>query len=251
MAALVAAGYTAEELEETVERISWPHLVRRYPVAYLPGIGKGLSILLHRVQGGGAGIERIWGSLLSRKGVRTFSDLPIPLRVVTTDLTLQRGVVLPDHLPAYGIDPATFPVARAVRMSASVPFFLKPVRLVDPRSQNITEFVDGALTTNFPLLVARWSGLNPIVGFRFSEHELERPTPVRGPAALARAVITASIRAADSLHAPEREGLTVVKIPVTKDPLDFEVDAAAARRLFEIGHRAAFPVLSELVVAAA
>jgi NTE family protein len=246
VAALIAAGYRAEELAAAVESIPWPRLVRRYPSTLIPGIGRGLSILLHRAQGRAGRLERIWSGLLRKKGVVTFADLSVPLRVVTTDLTLQRGVVLPDHLPEYGIAPATFPVAAAVRMSAAVPFYLPPVRLTDPRTRRVSEFVDGALTSNFPLLVARWSEVKTIVGFRFREHELDVPVPTRGPAALARAVITASIRAADALHAPERDGLIVIKVPVLRDPLDFGVDAATARRLFETGLEAAASVVGEL-----
>ncbi|HEY8343112.1 MAG TPA: patatin-like phospholipase family protein, partial [Calditerricola sp.] len=58
-------------------------------------------------------------------------------------------VVLPDDLPEYGIDPQRFPIARAVRMSGSLPFYFDPVVLTVGRRRTL--FVDGGLLSNFPV----------------------------------------------------------------------------------------------------
>ena len=51
----------------------------------------------HRVAGTSAGaLERTWRGLLADKGVTTYADLPDgALQIVATDITHQRGVVLP------------------------------------------------------------------------------------------------------------------------------------------------------------
>jgi NTE family protein len=245
VASLVAAGYDADELDHVLMRVPWHDLFHPLPWRRLPIIGRGLSILMAKAQYRGDRLESIWRELLAAKGVTTFGDIPTAaLRIVTTDLTRQQGVVWPDHLPQYGHDPASFPVARAVRMSAAVPFYVPPVRLTDPRTGETSEFVDGALTSNFPLIVGRWSNVWPIVGFRFREEDDPPRLTFRGPAALARGVVTASISAADALRTPrDGRGRVIIKIPLGGDPLDFDVSPARAREMFEIGRAEARRVL--------
>ncbi len=240
VASLIAAGYTAAEMATAVRRVPWPRLFPPHALLRVPVLGKGLALGVSRALYSGDNLEATWSGLLAAKGVHTFADLPEHrLRVITTDITQQRGVVLPDDLPVYGIDPARFRVSRAVRMSASVPFFLEPVAERHPDTGEVSLFVDGALTTNFPLLVARWSPVEPIIGFRFREQESPKRSTLWGPAALARAVVTAGIKAADTLHAPERDGLLIVKVPIDRDPLDFDVSPDHASALFEAGRREA------------
>ena len=56
-------------------------------------------------------------------------------------------VVLPEDLPDYGIDPDRFEIARAVRMSISIPYFFEPVIV----KKHV--FVDGGILSNFPMWI--------------------------------------------------------------------------------------------------
>jgi NTE family protein len=237
---LVAAGYRAGELAMGVRHVPWVELGDPGFGGRVPVIGKHLALLLGRAMYRGDRLEEIWAELLRRKGVVTFGDLaPGALRVVATDITHQRGVVLPDDLPDYGHDPDSFPVARAVRMSSAVPFVFKPMRLRDPRKRHRSLLVDGALAANFPLRLADTDGL-PVIGFRLVPGPGEHiHTPVRGPASLARAVIGAAIRAADSLPTPLELGAKLVDIPVGGDPLLFDITPEQRDTLFEAGRAAA------------
>lgn len=238
VASLVAAGYGPQELRGAVKWIPWPELLDRLPVTRVPIVGKALSIALHRSQAAGQRIEEVWGSLLEAKGVRTFGDVVAgSLRIIATDLTHQRGIVFPDHLADYGIDPNSFPVARAVRMSASVPFFFRPVPLHNPHTGDTAFVVDGALTANFPLRVAKWSKVWPIVGFNFDNEHPHVHIRVRGPASLARAVVTAGIRAGDVIR--QTDGTIIIGLKVPRDPLDFNITSDEALALFDSGREAA------------
>ncbi|MBT8198854.1 MAG: patatin-like phospholipase family protein [Acidimicrobiia bacterium] len=246
VASLVAAGYGADELAAGVSWVPWPDLLDWLPTSRIPLIGKAISMATNHAQCSGDRIEQIWGRLLAAKGVRTFGDLePGSLRIVATDITHQRGIVLPDALPEYGIDPRTFSVARAVRMSTAVPFFFKPVPLRNPKTGDVGLIADGAMTANYPLRVARRSAVWPIVGFRFLDPEHHLHVRVRGPASLARAVITAGIRAADIIRSDTTSGAVTVALAVDRDPLDFGLSVAAARDLFDQGRSAAFTALSD------
>ncbi|WP_339062432.1 hypothetical protein [Tepidibacillus marianensis] len=57
------------------------------------------------------------------KGVRTFNDLKKPVYIIASDITSGKLLKLPDDLVEFDIDPQSFEIAKAVRMSSSLPFF--------------------------------------------------------------------------------------------------------------------------------
>ncbi len=246
IASLVMAGYDSDELAEAVLSVPWPDLADTVPVASVPLVGKHLSFVFGMGQCSGRLLERTWRSLLRIKGVRRFSDLPKDaLKVVTTDLTHQRGVVIPDDLSAYGIAGERFSVARAVHMSSAVPFFFRPVPLRSLRTGRVALMADGALTSNFPLRLAR-SNL-PMFGFKFTDGDwLAQPMDIRGPASLVRAVVTAGMRASGTVRGSLMDRSTMVEIPADIDPLDFNINPHQARRLFDGGRNAAVQFFDRL-----
>jgi NTE family protein len=102
----------------------------------------------------------------------TFKDLKRPpgagadktgddyrLRMIATDVTNRELLVLPADLVKFRlpgqsgpIDPDSFKVADAVRMSMSIPYFFQPVVLesIEPPKQLCT-IVDGGVLSNFPV----------------------------------------------------------------------------------------------------
>lgn len=234
VAALVAAGYTPDELGEWVCSIDWPALLDPVPGRRLPLVGPHFALAVHKGLHEGRALEAMWGELLARKGVRFFGDLPPgALAVVATDLSHQRGVLLPSALANYGHDPAAFPVARALRMSASVPFLFRPVRLWDRVAGEPVLFADGAMATNYPIRAVPPD--RPLVGFRLVDAGHGHPhVPIRGPASLARAVITSGIRARYGLPQPAGGATVTIEVPVAHD-LDFDLAPGQARALFDAG----------------
>ena len=76
-------------------------------------------------------------------GGAKFGDVKTPdgqnsrLKVVAVDVTNRQLLILPDDLPRYRrpgeketIDPDSFPISKAVRMSMSIPYFFEPMELV-------------------------------------------------------------------------------------------------------------------------
>jgi NTE family protein len=229
---LVAAGYTADELSKTVCSVDWSSLLDPVFGANIPVIGKHLALALRRGLYKGDELERVWEELLLRKGVRVFGDFPDEaLSVIVTDLNHARGVTMPEDLPRFGIDPDSFPVARAIRMSASVPFLFTPVPLVDRISGETVLMADGAMTANFPISAA--GGNAPIYGFRLITTHTEHPHEhIAGPASLARAVVVAGIRARYDLPRLRMSGANIVEVPVSAD-LDFDMGGSQARAAFD------------------
>jgi NTE family protein len=79
------------------------------------------------------------------------------LKLIAVDITKRRLLVLPDDLADYRvpgtaglIDPDGFSIARAARMSMSIPYFFKPVEL-EHKSGERSVIVDGGTLSNFPV----------------------------------------------------------------------------------------------------
>jgi NTE family protein len=232
VAALLAAGFSASELEEGVAGMDWPRLLDPVPVARIPVIGTHIALAAHRGINRTRKMEAIWREMLLRKCVRTFGDLREgALEVVATDLTHGAGVAFPHCLPGYGIDPATFPVARSLVMSAAVPFLFTPVTLHDNLANEKVTFSDGAMAANYPIGVVEHD--RPVYGFRLvldgDRHLHQR---ISGPYSLAKAVLVSGIRARYSLPRTIEGADFVIDVPV-RDDLDFTLSALEAADVFE------------------
>lgn len=248
VSSLLAAGFGSEDLSESICRIQWPELLRPVRGSRLPLLGRHLALLSRRGIYDSRRLEEVWGEMLAEQGVRSFGDLrPDSLGIVVTDLSHSRGVLLPEGLSAYGYDPDRFPVARALRMSAAVPFLFTPVRLRDRINGDVVVMADGAMAANYPAGIVRKN--HPVLGFRLvlddTGHDA-RHLKVRGPLTLARSVVTAGIRARYSLPRPPEPGVSVVQVPVRND-LDFDMSGDQARAVFDRARSAATEQLPVLI----
>ncbi|MFV1970654.1 MAG: patatin-like phospholipase family protein [Acidimicrobiia bacterium] len=247
VAALVVAGYNGQELEGEVAGLNWRRLLHPTPLASLPLLGKHLALMTHKGVNSTDRIEAVWSQLLLRKGIRTFGDLPEgALQVVATDITHGSGVAFPHCLPGYGVDPDTFPVARATVMSAAVPFLFAPVPLRDTLTGEKVLFSDGAMAANYPIGVVAKD--RPVFGYRLSpDANSHVHHSIRGPYGLAKAVIVSGIRARYSLPRTIEGADRVITVPV-RDDLDFDVTrrqaSAAFTRAYAAVHDQLAPVTS-------
>ncbi len=236
---LIAAGYTGSELRAIVGEVRWEHLLDPPLLSRIPRIGPHFAMLRWNGIYRGRRLEQTWARLLAAKGVHIFDDLPRRgLRVVATDLTNTKAMVLPDDLPGYGIDAGSFSVARSVQMSAAVPFAFRTVPLRQPDGR-IVQVADGALAARFPVQLADFEAGLPVVGFRLvSIREPAIQHQIRGPLSLAAAVISAGMGARETLPNLCSGLRRVVHVPMDHDSLDFGITRAKALELFEAGYRA-------------
>lgn len=155
-ASLVAAGYTGEELQRIVLREM--DFQKFEDGAFLDHFGRVGDIAEFLRSGGMHSGEYFLSWIRERleaKGKRTFRDLRNPdqsdprraylLRVIASDLSGRRMLVLPQDADHLGINPDELEIALAVRMSMSIPVFFRPV------SKGGHEVVDGGLLSNFPV----------------------------------------------------------------------------------------------------
>jgi len=119
--------------------------------------------------------------LLLNKGIKTFADLRggiidyanpkgYKVRMTAVDAKRAKVIVLPDDMAYYGFDPDRLEVAKAVRMSSSVPFAFKPVEFY-AKTGNKTKkhyIIDGGVLDNLPIWTISPSFRRPIIACRLN-----------------------------------------------------------------------------------
>lgn len=264
VAALQVAGEPLSRLSEVVRSVDYRRFRDLGGLGRVPLVGRALSVLVHDGLYEGRYLEDFLTGALGELGVRTFGDLRIPaddpaadglppdrayrLVVTVSDLSRSRLVRLPWDLPAYGVDDLS--VARAVRASAAIPFFFRPVRQPSPGGE--ATWVDGGLLSNFPIELfdrtdaaePRW----PTFGVRLTTRP---PTPpvtreLEGPVALGLAALDTLLTDQGSAYLEDRCTVDrTVFVPTSGvSVVDFDLDAATTERLHAAGVTAAREFLS-------
>lgn len=254
LAALVAAGYRAQEIARLLEEIDFRTFRDAPGWAKIPVVGPALALLLTKGLYKGDALEEWVRGLLARKGIRTFADLVIPgesdqrfrykLQVVAADISRGRMVVLPRDMTVYGVDPEQVDVARAVRMSASLPYFFRPViqHVPAPDGGFRSYIVDGGLLSNFPVWLFDVPGAPPwpTIGFMLAGRQPGRPFRIQGPVSFGAALVSTMLEAHDALYLEEADSVRTIRVPTGGvRATDFDLSREQRRKLFELGAEAA------------
>ncbi|MHC0035945.1 patatin-like phospholipase family protein [Pseudoneobacillus sp. C159] len=173
IAAFLAAGYNGDDIYKMMDEVDLANFLDPRKTI-LPGpIAKWILVYWRLGLYKGNELEEWIAEKLAEKGIRTFGDLPPKtLRVIASDLTNSRLVVLPDDLIKYGIRPESFPIARAIRMSCSIPYFFEPVKLKTREEKSV--MVDGGVLSNFPMWLFDQDNvkkLRPVLGVKLSHSD--------------------------------------------------------------------------------
>ncbi|UOQ42546.1 patatin-like phospholipase family protein [Halobacillus salinarum] len=240
MASLIAAGYSSQDLQSLLKTISLEDLIDvPVPERFFP-FSKWLLLYYRMGLYKGNRLEKIIEGWLENKGVRTFSDIPKgTLKVVCSDLTLGRMIVVPDDLkPVYGIDPATFSVAKAVRMSAGLPYFFMPVKLHGKKGKSI--IIDGGVLSNFPIWIwdnGKGARKRPILGMQLSDPPDKLPErKIRNAIQMFHALFKTMKQAHDARYISPSTSKDVIFIPVNEvNTTEFQMTNEQEERLLQIG----------------
>jgi NTE family protein len=172
IAGLIAAKYKSSEIAQLIDELDLRLLLDDRKSILPFRIAKWINMYWRLGLYKGDALEIWLEKVLAQKGLRTFDDVaPQQLRFIASDITNGRLVVLPDDLIKYGIEPNSFSIARAIRMSCSLPYFFEPVRLKVERETDI--IVDGGVLSNFPIwLFDEDNRERPVIGIQLS-HKME------------------------------------------------------------------------------
>ncbi|MHB8342351.1 MAG: patatin-like phospholipase family protein [Mycobacteriales bacterium] len=258
-AALQAAGEPLSRLPELALSLDYRRLTDRSSLGRIPLLGEPLAVLFQDGLYRGSYLEDFLTGALGELGVRTFADLALPvgavpgpalppesafrLVVTASDLSRRGLALLPWQLADYGLEPATFPVARAVRASAALPLFFQPVRLA---GSGVT-LVDGGLLSNYPFgvftPVDEPAPRLPTVGVKLAGKPVGPPVThhVGGAFDLVLAAVETLLDARDSAYVsdPAAQAATVFIDTSDTSVVDFGISDARKRALLDRGRGAA------------
>lgn len=240
VAALLACGYNARELIEIMNTLDYPRLLGKTWVHYLPLVGKALPLLFRSGIYLNTPLEDKLTYWLHQKGVSTFGDLPEgKLKIIASDISSGKMLVLPDDLSRYDISPSEFPVAAAVRMSTTLPYFFQPYQLKTKQRRKPYYILDGGLLSNYPIWIFDVEGIPnwPTFGFRLLGEQPETPFhEIRGPFSMFRAMFQTMLRAHDQRHVDKHARIRTVFIPTGRvTTTQFDLSAEDRDMLFRSG----------------
>ncbi|MFZ0579455.1 NTE family protein [Psychrobacillus psychrotolerans] len=215
LACFIAAGFTSKEIEELLSELDTLTLLdpRKtiLPIPFMKWINLYWRLGLYQ----GKALENWFLEKLALKGVYTFSDIEAgSLKLVASDLTNGKIMVLPDDLESYGISAASFPIARALRMSCGIPFFFEPVKLKVTSTDTI--IVDGGVLSNFPMWIFdNGNKERPILGLKLSSNSEEmEPHKITNGLNLFEALFSTMKNAHDERYISRKIEKNIIFIPV-------------------------------------
>ena len=254
VASLLAAGYTAQELKEVIQELDYKRFKDASPLDKFPVLGPLTSLILEKGIYEGKFFENWIRGLLRQKNVETFEDLLLQdyrnddryrfkLRVIASDITSGRLLVLPQDITEFGVKPEDLNVAFAVRMSMSIPFFYEPVVIKDLKTNQSHFIVDGGLLSNFPVWlfdsegeVPEW----PTIGFKLVEPEEGTPNNIRGPISLLGALFSTMMEAHDARYIKDENFIRTIPIPTLGvKTTEFDLSRERSEALYQSGREAA------------
>ncbi|WP_110927460.1 patatin-like phospholipase family protein [Bacillus massiliglaciei] len=237
VAAFIMAGYSGKEIEHILEDLDIGDFLDKRPFLPFP-FAKWLMMYWKLGLYKGDALEKWIHEKLRARGVVTFKDIPDhSLRVIASDITNGKLVVLPDDLVQYQINPKNFPVAKAVRMSCGIPYFFEPVRLKGKRGENI--FIDGGILSNFPMWLfdsPEGKKVRPVIGLKLTGEDYAEPQRIRNAVEMFTALFRTMKDAHDSRYISKRHVKNIVFLPVKGvSATDFLVNDEKREELLQIG----------------
>lgn len=252
VAALLAAGYTATEMAEIIEKTPFRSLLKRNPIFNIKLIGSAIRLIMYKGLYSGDALEQWVNELLYAKKIQTFGDLPPgKLRIIASDITNGKLLVLPDDISNYGIVPEQLSVARAIRMSSSIPYFFDPVVLRQPSKERkrkplkakFSYVVDGGLLSNFPLWLfdddVHMDTSIPVLGFQTVGRTEAQPHQIVGPITMFQAMFDTMLNAHDERYIEKHNLIRTIKIPTLGvSATKFDITPQMSLDLYASGLRA-------------
>ena len=241
IAGLIAAGYSSTEMASLLDELDLKKFLDSRKTIFPSALTKWLFVYWRLGLYKGDKLECWIAEVLAARGLRTFGDLaPDALRIIASDLTNGRLLILPDDLPKYGVDPRTFPVARAIRMSCSLPFFFEPIKLRDRVGTNVV--VDGGVLSNFPMWLfdkENVKKIRPVLGVKLSQNLIQQPTnQIKNAVQMFEALFETMKDAHDSRYISRKHEKNIIFIPTEGNlTTEFQLSDEMKQELIDLGKK--------------
>ena len=247
IAALLASGYKSYEIRKHLKELDFSKLRGRTILNRIPIIGSLLELMFNLGIYKNDYLETWVDSLLSEKGIKTFADLPEEkLKIIASDVSNGQMLILPDDLHRYRLTPADLKVSTAVMMSASIPFFFRPV-IWKTKDRKKSYILDGGLLSNFPIWIFDTDKPRfPTFGFRFVKDKVNIEAVIPTPLHLFKNIFKTMLQAHDLRHLNEETNERTIKIPSGNiNTTDFELNEEEIDFLYKSGYTSTKEFLSK------
>lgn len=237
VAALITAGYTSKEIFKLLDELDLKKFLDARK-SYIP-FAKWLFVYWKLGLYKGNELEKWIKEKLEVKGLRTFSDLPPQaLRVIASDISNGQIIVLPDDIKKYGISPGSFSIAKAIRMSCSIPYFFEPVKIRSNEGVNV--LVDGGVLSNFPIWLfdnENMRKVRPVIGIKLSPNEYgHEKHRIDNAFQLFAALFETMKDAHDARYISKRHAKNIIFIPIDGIlSMEFQLTDEKKQYLHQIG----------------
>lgn len=245
VAALLAAGYKASELKEILMNIDCTEFLDKNKIPIISQIKKTTNLLRYKGLHSGDPLEEFISQLLEEKGKVKFKDVTEDgksrLKIIASDITRRKMLILPEDIKSYGIDPMELKIAQAIRMSISIPFYFKPVKLY--YKDKVSYIVDGGILSKFPIWifdvygVPRW----PTIGFKLVSkkvsHTAEGKTDFSG---FIFDIFDTMIEKNEDIYIRDKDAVRTIFIPTLGvQTTQFNLSKEMKIKLFDSGYKSA------------
>ena len=133
-----------------------------------------------------------------------------------------------------------FEIAKAVRMSLSIPFFFNPVIL--NKNENPSYIVDGGLLSNFPIWIfdvnnkPRW----PTFGFNLFNDVESTPSNCQSLIPFLIDVVETSLDTSEQIYFKDSDAIRIVNIPTFGiSAINFDITKKEMIKLYNSGYNSA------------
>ncbi|MFZ7945919.1 MULTISPECIES: patatin-like phospholipase family protein [Bacillaceae] len=246
IAALLASGYKSNEIRDRMSEINFLKLRGKTNLNRIPLVGILLELMIHLGMYKNDYLETWVDSLLAKKGIKTFADLPDgKLKIIASDVSNGQMLIFPDDLEIYGMTPADVKVSTAVKMSASLPFFFRPV-IWKSKDQKKSYILDDGLLSNYPIWIFDTDNPRfPTFGFHIVKEEVNIGAVISTPLHLFKNIFKTMLQAHDLRHMNKETFDRTIQIPTGNiNATDFVLNKEETDFLYQSGYTSAKEFLS-------
>jgi NTE family protein len=242
IAALLAVGYNGKDIKKMMLNLEYMSFMDKTRLQSIPLIGKGLGIFFEKAIYSGDELEKWIGNILKASGKTKFKDVSVNgesrLKLIASDITQRRMVILPDDLAKYDINPMEFEIAKAVRMSLSLPLYFKPFKF--EYRKGVSYIVDGGILSNFPVWIFDTKGTPrwPTIGFKIIEPPSKTSSGKTDVLSYLEDTIDTVIEHNESIYIKDSDFVRTITIPSSGiGTTDFGITKEKSLNLFDSGYK--------------
>lgn len=177
IASLYAMGYSPYHIYTLFKRYA-KKIAKMNSAPILSGIkniiwNKKISITGLR---NGKNIEEIYNEYATRKGIKSISQIKMPIVIPTVDITESKEYIFTNNIPQNATNKNQYitdiSVGKAIRASSSFPAFFSPCR-VEKHA-----FMDGGAMDNIPVREVKNQGADKVIAVKFDADQIDEESNI-------------------------------------------------------------------------